>query len=84
MTDPMETFELFLERFPRLRAFYYKWNFCKGSYADGTPKPHTLFSRAFQKIFYLECSCCSAIRGLIAGFVLGVLAHMFWRWLPWL
>ena len=77
----MDMLESVLQKLPRLWAFYLKWNFCKAHLADGSRKPDTIFSRIFERVFYLECSCCSALRGIVFGFVLGVLAHKLWRWL---
>lgn len=75
MRDPMEVFEDILGKFPRLYKTYLKYNFCKGEYADGSAKPDTKLFTLFYKIFYLDCSCCAAIRGLfiggIFGFILG-------------
>jgi hypothetical protein len=67
----MTWIEAVLRRFPRLWAFYVKWNFCKGQLADGTAKPDSRLFRAFAWAFHLECSCCSALRGLIFGALLG-------------
>jgi hypothetical protein len=69
----MERFEAWLIKHPRLWSLYVRWNFCKPEYADGTLKEDTLFFKVFRKVFYLECSCCSALRGLLVGFILGVL-----------
>jgi hypothetical protein len=69
----MKLFEQILQNFPKLWAFYMKWNFCKASYADGTPKPETLFFRVFKWVFYLDCACCAAVRGFLVGFIVGVL-----------
>jgi hypothetical protein len=67
----MTLLESILMRWPRAWAAYVRWNFCKGQYADGTAKPEGPLFRAFAWAFHLECSCCSALRGLIAGAALG-------------
>jgi hypothetical protein len=67
----MEILESVLVRFPRIWAAYLTWNFCKGELADGSPKPESLAFMAFRKIFYLDCACCAAVRGILAGLVLG-------------
>jgi hypothetical protein len=64
--------EAILRRCPRLWAAYVRWNFCKGQYADGTPKPDSALFRAFAWTFHLECSCCSALRGILFGLAAGV------------
>jgi len=72
MRDPIEIFEDILSNhFPKLYKSYMKYNFCKGEYADGTTKPDSKIFNLFSKIFYLECSCCAAIRGLVVGGILG-------------
>ena len=70
----MEVLEAVLARFPRLWARYLKWNFCKAELADGAAKPESRAFWLFRKIFYLECSCCAAVRGIVAGFALGFAA----------
>ena len=72
--DPMDWLEAKIQRRPRLWALYLRLNFCKGQLADGSPKPESTLFRAFSRIFYLDCSCCAALRGLAFGFVLGVAA----------
>ena len=72
MTDPMNLIEGILARFPRLWRLYVRLNFCKAELADGTPKADGLPFRIFSKVVHLECSCCAAVRGLAAGFALGV------------
>jgi hypothetical protein len=72
MKDPMIELEDWLEKRPRLWSLYVRFNFCKGAYADGTPKKDGLLFRIFSKIFYLDCSCCAASRGLLIGFASGV------------
>jgi hypothetical protein len=67
----MTLLESILMRFPRLWAAYVRWNFCKGQYADGTPKPESALFRAFARAFHLECSCCSALRGILFGLLVG-------------
>ena len=67
----MEILEAVLVRFPKVWAKYLKWNFCKAELADGSAKPESRAFRLFRTIFYLECSCCAAVRGLLAGFALG-------------
>lgn len=74
MRDPLEIFEAWLEkRYPRIYARYLDYNFCKGYTIDGSEKPMSSAYRLFYKIFYLDCACCSALRGLIIGFILGVM-----------
>lgn len=78
MRDPMEVFEDVLKRFPRLYKIYLKYNFCKSEYADGTEKPDTKMYVLFYKIFYLDCSCCAAVRGLLIGSIIGfILGSIF-------
>lgn len=77
----MVVLESVLARFPRVWAAYLKWNFCKGELADGSEKPEGPFFRAFAKIFYLECSCCAAVRGILAGLVLGLAVMGVFSWL---
>lgn len=77
MRDPMDMFEDVLKRFPKLWAGYVRLNFCKPELADGTPKPESRVFNAFYRVFYMKCPCCSALRGLLAGFVLGWVA----KWL---
>jgi hypothetical protein len=79
MTDPMDIFESILKKFPSLWAFYLKWNFCKGELADGTTKPDTLLFRIFKAVFYLDCSCCAALRGIIFGVALTLVVQFLWR-----
>ena len=67
----MEILEAVLVRFPKVWAKYLKWNFCKAELADGSAKPESWAFWLFKKIFYLECSCCSAVRGILAGLALG-------------
>ena len=72
MRDPMEAFESWLERRPRLWALWLRHNFCKGVLADGSPKPESRLFAAFSRAFHLECPCCAALRGIIAGLALGL------------
>jgi hypothetical protein len=72
--DPMDRLEGWLSKSPRLWAVYVRLNFCKAQYADGTPKKDGIMFRIFSKVFYLDCSCCAALRGLLAGFAMGVFA----------
>jgi hypothetical protein len=78
MIDPMERFEGWLIKWPRLWRAYVWLNFCKGQYADGTPKTESIFFKLFHKVFYLDCSCCAAIRGLLIGCIIGYLFGI-WR-----
>jgi hypothetical protein len=66
----MELLEEWVKKRPRLWRAYVYVNFCKSEYADGTLKDATLLFRLFSRVFYLECSCCSAIRGLLIGALL--------------
>jgi hypothetical protein len=75
----MEIFESLLRRAPRLWALYLRLNPCKAELADGSPKPPGRLYDAFYRVFYLDCSCCSALRGLLAGFLLGLAAGAAWR-----
>jgi hypothetical protein len=79
MNDPMEIFEAWLAKSPTLFRIYVALNFCKAEYADGTPKKEGVLFKLFSKLFYLQCSCCSALRGLLFGFILGFLACFLWR-----
>ncbi|MDR1079454.1 MAG: hypothetical protein LBQ79_00445 [Deltaproteobacteria bacterium] len=78
MRDPMEAMEDGLSRFPRPWAVYVRLNFCKGELADGTPKPPNRFYDLFYHLFYLKCPCCAALRGMLAGLVLGL--GVSWLW----
>lgn len=71
MNDPMEQFEAWLEGKPRLWAWYLKYNFCKGFYADGTEKPDSRIYNLLNKIFYFECPCCSCLRSILFGLIVG-------------
>jgi hypothetical protein len=73
----MEIFEAVLQRFPRLWAVYVRWNFCKGSYADGTPKPNSRLFNFFYRLLYMECGCCAAFRGTLLGLALGLILGQF-------
>jgi hypothetical protein len=79
--DPMEKLEAWIERYPRLWRAYVYLNFCKNAYADGLPKPDSRLFKLFYKIFYLDCSCCSAIRGLVFGTLFGLALGEAIRWL---
>ena len=74
MRDPMEILEDRLSRHRLLWSLYLAFNFCKPEYADGTAKVDGPLFRLFKRVFYLECSCCAAVRGLLAGFLLGLAA----------
>ena len=76
----MEILESWLAARPRLWRAWCWANPCKGEYADGTAKPEGPLFRLFHKVFHLQCSCCSAIRGLAAGFALGfVMGALAWQ-----
>jgi hypothetical protein len=78
MCDPLEIFERWLVKKPRLWRYYMALNPCKETYADGREKPESLAFKLFTYVFYLKCSCCSAIRGLVIGFILGLAAGVIW------
>jgi hypothetical protein len=72
MRDPMEIMEDRLRRFSlRLWSLYLRFNFCKDSFADGSPKPPSRLFDAYYAVFYLKCPCCAAARGMLAGLLLG-------------
>jgi hypothetical protein len=71
MKDPMELIESRLEKHPGLWRIYMVLNFCKSQYADGTVKTDGPLFRLFSRIFYLQCSCCAACRGILAGLIAG-------------
>jgi hypothetical protein len=71
MRDPMEIFEDWLKKHPRAYAKYIAKNFCKGEFADGQPKPASRLFDIYYRVFYLQCPCCAALRGLLLGLVLG-------------
>jgi hypothetical protein len=68
----MEALEAALSRRPRLWRIYLALNPCKEAYADGTFKTDGPAFKAFAAVFYLKCPCCAALRGLIAGLLLGL------------
>jgi hypothetical protein len=70
----MDWLENRLQRFPRLWRLYMALNFCKNQYADGTLKTDGPVFRLFARVFYLNCSCCAALRGILAGLIIG------WLW----
>jgi hypothetical protein len=72
MRDPMEAFEDWLRRRPRLWRLYVRLNFCKAELADGTPKPPSRVYDLFYRAFYLNCPCCAALRGMLCGLALGL------------
>jgi hypothetical protein len=69
----MEKFEQWLAKKPVLWRWYCALNFCKETYADGRVKVDGFWFRLFSRVFYLKCSCCSALRGLVVGFGLATL-----------
>ena len=75
----MEVLEEFLARHPRLWRVYVAWNFCKPALADGREKNPSRGYDWFYRIFYLNCSCCAALRGLLVGGFLGLACG----WLVW-
>ena len=78
MRDPMEIFEGWLKKKPRLWAFYRRWNPCHGELPDGTTKPDSWFVDKFlHRLFYWDCACCASFRGVLAGLFLG---WLLWRW----
>ena len=76
MRDPMEAFEDWLRRRPALWRAYVALNFCKGEYADGTPKEQSKAFNALYAVFRMECGCCAALRGFLAGALIGLLAWL--------
>jgi hypothetical protein len=77
--DPIEVLEAALARRPALWRIWCAVNFCKAEFADGTAKEDGPAFRLFRRIFHLECSCCSALRGILAGLLVGfVLGAAAW------
>jgi hypothetical protein len=72
MRDPMDALESVLIKYPRLWAKYIKWNFCKADLADGTSKKDSWLFDLYYKVFYLDCACCAALRGILFGLVVGL------------
>ena len=73
MRDPMEAFEDWLAKKPRLWPLYVRLNFCKAKLADGADKPESGAFNLLARIFYLECACCAALRGFLIGGLIGAL-----------
>jgi hypothetical protein len=67
----MELIESRLEKHPGLWRVYLALNLCKSRYADGTVKEDGRLFRLFDRVFYLNCSCCAAVRGILAGLIAG-------------
>jgi hypothetical protein len=72
----MEAFEGWLERRKNLWRLYVRLNFCKGAYADGSPKPPSRLFDFFHAALYMDCGCCAALRGLLLGLLAGLLAGL--------
>jgi hypothetical protein len=72
--DPIEALEAVIARHPTLWRLYVALNFCKEAYADGTPKVDGPLFNVFKRVFYLECACCAALRGILVGLLAGAAA----------
>lgn len=67
----MEWLEDKLAGRPGLWKVYCGLNFCKETRADGSVKADGVLFKIFSRVFYLKCACCSAVRGIIFGLLLG-------------
>ena len=66
-------------RYKLLKFFIDKVNFCHGQYFDSeVDKPYNSLYEFFYRYWLFpfkqnDCICCNTVRGLIYGFILGVL-----------